>query len=131
MEEGLKLYIAKTLFEIERLADRKVPFHFRGKDYSDAPMGKLIEVFRKLNDNADLHRRLGKYKNERNHVAHKAVAEYYSEANKNPKNRAKLLKRLKVVADEGYSLSDEILEELQNVKLACEMARWEKRNRRS
>ncbi len=50
-----------------------MPFKLNGRDYENAPLGRLIPVFNKLSDCPALVKRLGKFREERNFVAHGAI----------------------------------------------------------
>jgi hypothetical protein len=72
VELQLKLYITRALEVARRKAAGVVPFGFSGDDYDEAPLGKLIDVFKKLTMNKALVSDLLKFKSDRNFIAHRA-----------------------------------------------------------
>ena len=74
VEQELKLYISEALELVHKCLQGRLPFSMSGKDYEDASLERLIDTFRKLNNNAELIGRLRKFKDERNFLSHKAVA---------------------------------------------------------
>jgi hypothetical protein len=75
LEQELKLYISDALALVHRCVADKVPFKFSGDDYLDASLERLIDVFRKLSENPNLVARLRKFKDTRNHLAHRSITE--------------------------------------------------------
>ena len=74
IELELKLYISQALELIAKFIAGRVPFKMTGTDYKDASLERLIDVFKKLSNNPALQTKLTKFKDERNFVAHKAIA---------------------------------------------------------
>lgn len=74
VEQELKLYISEALEYVKKCVGQRLPFRMSGKDYEDASLERLIQVFRKLTDNAPLVAELGKFKDERNFLSHKGIA---------------------------------------------------------
>lgn len=74
VEFELKLYITQALELVEKCVADRMPFKMAGRDYQDASLERLIEAFKKLSDCPALVKRLASFKDERNFVAHKAIA---------------------------------------------------------
>ena len=75
LEQELKLYIGDALALVHRCVADIVHFKFSGDDYIDASLERLIDVFRKLSENPDLVARLRRFKDTRNHLAHRSITE--------------------------------------------------------
>ena len=73
VEQQLKLYLTEALELAKKCIGEKIPFKMRGEDYADSSLERLIEIFRKLNDNEALADDLNKFKNERNFISHKGI----------------------------------------------------------
>ncbi|MBD8722148.1 hypothetical protein IFT43_02070 [Oxalobacteraceae sp. CFBP 13708] len=74
VEQQLKSYITDALDFIRKRLAGKLPFKMNGDDYEDAPLGRLIDVFKKLSDNETLVRDLTRFKTERNFLSHKGIS---------------------------------------------------------
>jgi len=74
VEQQLKSYITDALDFIRKRLAGKLPFKMNGDDYEDVPLGRLIDVFRKLSDNEALVKDLNKFKAERNFLSHKGIS---------------------------------------------------------
>lgn len=116
VEEGLKLYLDSVFLRIRKELRGKLPFNFEGEHYRNASIEKLIQVFRRLTDNSGLVRRLESFKTERNHLAHRAVADYYERHEEQPKKHVAMMKRLQKLEDDGHALWDEISSELRRIR---------------
>ena len=73
VEQQLKLYLTEALELAKKCIGEKIPFKMSGEDYADSSLERLIEIFRKLNDNEALAADLNKFKNERNFISHKGI----------------------------------------------------------
>ncbi|MGC3981888.1 MAG: hypothetical protein QM808_11550 [Steroidobacteraceae bacterium] len=74
VEQELKLYISEALEYVRKCVGKRLPFSMSGEDYENSSLESLIKVFRKLTSNAALVAELGKFKEERNFLSHKAIA---------------------------------------------------------
>ena len=74
VEQVLKLYITEAFQLVQKCIGSRMVFNLSGEDYNDAPLGRLIETFKKLTDNATLVRDLNAFKNERNFLSHRAIS---------------------------------------------------------
>ncbi|WP_096696466.1 hypothetical protein [Polaromonas sp. AER18D-145] len=72
IEEGLKLYVGTAEELIQAATPYGVPFKVDRKAIENAPLGKLIGMFAKLNRNDQLIARLRQLPEHRNHIAHAA-----------------------------------------------------------
>ena len=88
--------------------DYRVAFHSKLKQLNikTLPLGNLIERFRRVSDNQALITTLHTFKQERDYVAHRSIAEYMSDKTSSPKSHRALMKRLKTMEDLGYQLFD-------------------------
>lgn len=75
VELELKLYITQSLDLIKKNIGEKIPFNMKGDDYADCSLERLIDTFKKLSDNGTLVKELNNFKNKRNFLAHKAIAD--------------------------------------------------------
>lgn len=73
VEQELKLYISEALELIQKCVGTRLPFNMCGQDYEDSSLERLIDTFKKLNDNAVLVAALRKFKDERNFLSHKGI----------------------------------------------------------
>jgi len=73
VEQELKLYISEAFELVQKFVGNRLAFTMSGEDYEDTPLGRLIDVFRKLSDNAQLVSDLRKFKAERDFLSHKGI----------------------------------------------------------
>jgi hypothetical protein len=73
VEQELKLYITEALQLVTKCINGKMPFKMNGDDYADSSLERLIQAFKKLNDNEQLAKDLNKFKEERNFLSHKGI----------------------------------------------------------
>lgn len=73
VEEELKPYITEALELAQKCIGNKMPFTMSGQDYADSSLERLIETFKKLNDNESLLNQLRRFKDERNFLSHKGI----------------------------------------------------------
>lgn len=74
VEQELKAYITAALDLVSKRVEGQVPFKMSGRDYDDAPLGRLIDAFKKLSDNSTLVEDLNKFKKERDFLSHKGIS---------------------------------------------------------
>jgi hypothetical protein len=74
VEQELKLYIAEALELAAKCIGKRMPFKYKGADYKDKPLERLVETFRKLTHNEQLVSELRRFKEERNFLSHKGIA---------------------------------------------------------
>ncbi|MGB7310928.1 MAG: hypothetical protein WBC67_17850 [Candidatus Acidiferrales bacterium] len=75
VEQELKLYITEALELVKKCLAGKLPFSMSGEDYDDASLERLIDTFRKLSNSPSLVADLRKFKDERNFLSHRSIAE--------------------------------------------------------
>jgi hypothetical protein len=75
VEEQLKLYVTEALWLVKKRIGHRIPFRFGGDDYADSSLERLIDAFRKLSDNDALVAELRRFKDERNYLSHKGIAQ--------------------------------------------------------
>ena len=73
IEQELKLYITEALDLAKKCIGNKMPFKMNGSDYEDSSLERLIEIFKKLNDNDSLIKELNNFRIERNFLSHKGI----------------------------------------------------------
>lgn len=73
LELSLKLYIGKSYDFIHVLVEDKIHFDFSIEDIENYALGRLLNLFGKLNGNEELKKRLNKLTKERNYIAHEAM----------------------------------------------------------
>jgi hypothetical protein len=75
IEQELKLYITEAFDLVRKSLGNKMTFKLSGEDYSDVPLGRLIDTFSKLSDNTALVGDLKAFNRERNFLTHRAIAQ--------------------------------------------------------
>jgi hypothetical protein len=73
VEQELKLYITEAMELASKCIGQRMPFKFKGADYEDSSLERLIEAFKKLTDNEQLVSELRRFKDERNFLSHKGI----------------------------------------------------------
>lgn len=73
VEQELKLYVTEALQLVRKCVGSRMPFKLDGKDYENSSLERLIDIFRKLNDNDALVSELRNFKEERNFLSHKGI----------------------------------------------------------
>jgi vacuolar-type H+-ATPase subunit I/STV1 len=73
VEQQLKLYISEALELAAKCIGNRMVFTMSGEDYEGSSLERLIEVFKKLTDNATLVTELRKFKDERNFLSHRGI----------------------------------------------------------
>lgn len=73
VEQELKLYISEALLLAKKCVGSRMHFDMSGDDFQDAPLERLIKTFRKLCNNTSLVQDLGRFKDERNFLSHRAI----------------------------------------------------------
>jgi hypothetical protein len=112
VEQELKLYISEALEFVGKCVGRRLPFKMTGQDYEDTSLDRLIEVFRKLNDNDQLASELRKFKAERNFLSHKGISHCLDPMGElGNMEAAEFLPRLRAVQAEAERLRRAIHEE--------------------
>jgi hypothetical protein len=102
LELTLKMYIGTSYDYIKMLVADHIQFDFSIKDVESYPLERLLNVFGKMNDNADLKKRLNKLRSERNYIAHEALIVTIG----NNPNMDTLHKK----AEDFFYLEDELME---------------------
>lgn len=73
LEFALKVYIGRAYVLIKICVGDKIHFDYSASDVESFPLERLVNVFSKLNANEELHARLNKLRDERNHIAHRSL----------------------------------------------------------
>jgi hypothetical protein len=115
LEAFLKIYIARAHLRIQRLVLGKVPFNYPAEEYENAPLERLITVFRRHSDNDALVDRLRRATKSRNYVAHRVIEDYMDHHESKPRTASRISRDLKKLEDEGYELVEDLQKELRKV----------------
>jgi hypothetical protein len=73
LELSLALYIAAAHMIAKSLLAGTLAYRYSYRDVDKYPLGKLVAVFQKLNDNEPLHTKLNEVIKHRNDVAHRTL----------------------------------------------------------
>jgi len=73
LEFSLKYYIGFSYQLIHKTLDGALHFGYTIDDVDNFPLERLLNIFSKLNNNTELHKRLNALRVKRNHVAHKSL----------------------------------------------------------
>lgn len=73
LEFALKLYIGLSYKAIKLHVGNVVHFDYTEDDLNDLPLGRLLNLFKKLNSNTEFVQRLQSLQTERNHIAHRSL----------------------------------------------------------
>ena len=74
VEQELKLYLSEAFELVQKCIAGRLPFSMTGQDYADASLERLIDIFKKLNNNTNLAKELVIFKSERNFLSHKGIS---------------------------------------------------------
>jgi hypothetical protein len=117
IEEYLKMYIQAAHLEIQGiLLGRQIPFRYPRSEYENAPLERLITMFRRHSDNEDLIKRLRGALKKRNYIAHNVIARYMEHREKNPAMAQSISEDLEKMKDDGYDLVEELANEFNKLK---------------
>jgi len=114
LELEIKLYIERAFEVVRKRTEGVVPFRFAGEDYEDSSLERLISVFRKLSNNAELIGRLDRFRKDRNFVAHRAVTDCLDRDGDFDESKVEEVQRMLArTYDEAHELSKLVLDESQ------------------
>jgi hypothetical protein len=116
VEFALKEYLSAAFSAVKTKLCGRLAFNFTRKDYADASMGRLIQLYSRFSANRDLAKRLNGFRTKRNYVAHQAINDYWNKVLRDSTKHRELLRQLRVIEDEGIALMDEIYSETEGVK---------------
>jgi hypothetical protein len=116
VEALLKIYVERAHMKIERILERRVPFHYPATEYENAPLDRLITLFQRYSDNKQLVVRLRGATKTRNYIAHRSIEEYMGHHLKNPKQATSISGKLKKAEADGYDLVEDFFKELRTLK---------------
>jgi hypothetical protein len=112
LEFELKMYIERAFDVIRQKTKGLVDFDYRGSDYEDASLERLITVFRKLTTNQNLVTDLNAFRKKRNFIAHRAIVACIDpEGGFIESNIDKVRPTLKEVEAESFRLISAVYEE--------------------
>lgn len=77
VEESLKSYITTYHQTVQKFLPKELIYDYKRSDIEDLALGRLIEVFSKMNRNSLLIDKLRKIKQIRDQLAHKALSKLY------------------------------------------------------
>lgn len=104
IEQFLKLYIKYSFKHAAVYLSGKMYFRFTGEEFEDAPWGRLLNTFCKLNDNNEVVGVLKKLKKERDFCAHRAFVWYLKKDQRSHEEKLKRIKEIKREALNGFFL---------------------------
>jgi len=73
LEFALKIYIGLAYKAVKARVTGVVHFDYTENDLDDLPLGRLLGLFRKLNANEELVKRMQRLQTERNQIAHRSL----------------------------------------------------------
>ena len=73
VEQALKLYLTQALQLVTKCVGKRIPFKFKGEDFANSSLERLIYNFKKLSDNEKLVKELNKFKDDRNFLSHQGI----------------------------------------------------------
>jgi predicted enzyme related to lactoylglutathione lyase len=130
VEQVLKLYITEALQLAKKCIGDNMIFKIDGKEYEDAPLGRLIGIFKKLNNNENLIIELGKFKEDRNFLSHRGIShvlDYDGDLSTDSASEYKV--KLAAIKDSATRLSKDIYEEHQKISVHLWFENLDLRNR--
>src|SRR5213592_2211346 len=98
IEESLKSTITTCYKHIEVKVKDEFRFGYSRVDVENLPLGKLLEIYRRLTDNTELITELQALPKDRNHIAHRAFVDGVFHAHEAPEQLEGETKRIKDVA---------------------------------
>ncbi len=79
LELALKLYLGCAYSIIRQKVAGSLPFKHKYEDIQNFPLERLLHLFQKFNDHAELQKRLNKLKEHRNNFAHQSLLSRHPE----------------------------------------------------
>ena len=127
IEETLKMCLLSAI-EIARIQlSPYFPIKYQSKDIKKLPLGPLINIFIKINDDRTLHRDLRKIREKRNQVAHESLLFTLGELNDKSFITNKIAE-MKEIADCAEKIHGRVLDvRYQLVKVKNEVKRLQKK----
>lgn len=113
IEEGLRLYVGTAEELIEAAVPYGVPFRVDRKRIQTASLGKLIDMFAKLNRNEPLIARLRQLPEHRNHIAHAAFMRAFQATTDKRIDVEYAKKHAKEVGDEAEQILGLVAQEMK------------------
>ena len=112
VEQELKLYITEAFDLVRKCVGDQMVFRMTGKDYANAPLGQLIDTFRRLTSNKKLVDDLKSFTTERNLLSHTGISHCLDyEGELDTSTVAKYQRRLDAIQREAPRLRIAIHEE--------------------
>ncbi len=99
IEELMKQYIGIAYKIIKGSVHEKMTFGHIEEEVTGLPYGRLLKIFKKLNNNKELHKKIADQNIHRNHIAHRALLHYQrkSDANEFEEDTHDLKERMEVL----------------------------------
>jgi hypothetical protein len=111
VEQGLKLYITEAFRLAQKCIGNRMAFTLSGEDFSNNSQGRLIEIFKKLTDNATLVGELRAFTAERNFLTHLAISKRTAPDGELSCSENSDLRRLEAIQEEADRLVTALHEE--------------------
>jgi len=115
IEEGLRLYVGTAEELIQAAVPYGVPFRVDRKTIENAPLGKLIIMFSKLNRNEPLIARLRQLPAHRNYIAHAAFMRAFQATTDERIDVEDAKKHAAKVGDEAEKILGLIAQEMKSI----------------
>ena len=115
VEEMLKGYLDKHFSTTRMLLRGAVHFEFSRRDYQEAPLGRLVNVFSKLCANEQLIRDLRAAVKDRDHLAHRALLKLYEVPRPSEEEFMQLLGEASRMMNLPSGLMDRIVDEMRKL----------------
>lgn len=115
IEEGLRVYVGTAEELIAAAVPYGVPFRVDRSALEAAAMGKLINMFTKVNRNEDLHARLRQLTKHRNYIAHEAFRRTIQGASNGKEDLEYMKGHAKAVGDEAERILGILGQEMKSL----------------
>jgi hypothetical protein len=106
IEASLKDYIAEFHATVRRHLPASLTYEYSRSDIEDASLGKLVNVFARMNGNVDLVRKLRKLQGQRDELAHRALTKLYGQERETFDFASNTDPLVDLANDLGYLLDD-------------------------
>ena len=115
IEESLRMYIAYCYEIISKRVSELIPFKYRYQDLKKDSLGRLLNKFKKLNNNERLIDKIEKLVEDRNYCAHEAYLLTYEKQN-DPDYLTKELAKLENIINEAKECVQLLFSEVKKIE---------------
>lgn len=117
VEEQLKSYICTAYKLIRNRTSDLFPFKYEDEEVDNYAMEKLINIFKKINENSELIQKLQKLPNNRNYIAHQAFAHAYVKRTAHEESLEEETKKVKEMREYVWQCFQEFRVILEDIEL--------------